>query len=897
MAFTRQQGLVAKAGGLTLASTFVQPIGQPLVIECENASDIDLRGGETALPADDAGGGLCLRHVDDFTLNVRIVDPGDYRFWVRVSSKFNVLQGPAELIVDGVSLGHIYQDVPEARSHHWGWVVSNPFKLSAGQHTIKLDGYTIYYGARVDRIVLTTADAPAISGLGPAATPCALNKGVAESAWIAADGVTRWGELRATTVANGSNIRWFVRQHRFGRWRPLVTTNLAALDPAKPLQFRLEVSPNDRGATPWISDASITFDGSARTLTFQPFDKQFVGTQAGGDYLPVKGGQRQAPPLQYTALPDGGWDIQTENYTVTFLADGNISRLLVGKHDAIVPRLDGTGGTQFNLGRPQLQADGCIVSRGDENSVTWRFTNEAILFDGVRNTDFSAELLFTVPDDVVRVIDARTGRDGSQGNLWEKASPQYFFADGASLKADDEMQYGGGYGARLMKLNPATSTLSLGFYMNCANSWHRRITLHAHPSISDAAHIQVESSPPGFNFLDGTPMQLDFSTSLMYNAQFSGRAELTCTQWYADPPAGNVALKQSVTLDSQARPIRWTFTPPKPGLYLATMRLGDRGGNAAETRAFFTYGMDAVPPPKKPADFEGFWDTTFAKIQELPRTYQVLHSQEYANTILYIIQFSTIDNKPAWAALRVPKKPGKYPAVLMLPPVGNGAPMYGDFPDRVQMGVEVRGLNPTLPDAEAARTAPVKYVTPGTMDAGETRESMWLYYAYCTIARAYDILESLSQVDPQRIYITGASQGGGLTLAAASLRPQNAGAVAIIPGLCRLDWRNSNGGGWGPGVPDGPERERLLQAISYFDNCNLVPRIRSRVAIVVGLLDNHTPPHAAINAYYQLTSTVKEKRLVVNPWLGHSGKAEDNLILSTWMSADDPEHNTYAPLQ
>ena len=89
-----------------------------------------------------------------------------------------------------------------------------------------------------------------------------------------------------------------------------------------------------------------------------------------------------------------------------------------------------------------------------------------------------------------------------------------------------------------------------------------------------------------------------------------------------------------------------------------------------------------------------------------------------------------------------------------------------------------------------------------------------------------------------------------------------------------------------PDAPEGPERERILTDLSYFDDANLVPYIRSRAIIAAGLLDNHTPPHAAINAFAQINGKVREKQLLVNPWVGHNGWPELNPIIPRWMAED-----------
>jgi hypothetical protein len=50
---------------------------------------------------------------------------------------------------------------------------------------------------------------------------------------------------------------------------------------------------------------------------------------------------------------------------------------------------------------------------------------------------------------------------------------------------DDENQYGGGYGARCDKDAFGGPGLTLGFYYNAANAGHKRLVLHARPTVGD----------------------------------------------------------------------------------------------------------------------------------------------------------------------------------------------------------------------------------------------------------------------------------------------------------------------------------------------------------------------------------------------------------------------------
>ena len=883
--FSRLEGVVAKAGGLTLASSIKQQPGAPIAIECEHAAIVSLVGADTAKVLDDAGGHLVVRHAGGLHFEFMAVEEGEYRLGLR-GWKPNGYCGPAGVSLDGQAIGQLTPEC-DASSKGWFWVWSQPFQLNAGAHQIDIGGTTILWGASLDQIVIVspTNDLPRSPAM--VATPCAFTNGFAESDWFPADGVKRWISVNATTISNGCSVHWKVRQSPKDAWLPVADHSLAVLDPGKPIQFRLELEATAGGTTPWVGPASVRFEGTPRTVLLTS-NARFVGTQENGGY--EKGAVTQGASCD--GLPDGGIRVRTENYEITFAPDGNISSLKVGTHDAVTPLVAGKGGAWLYLeggargvpGKPELQADGTIASRGEEACQTWTFKPDQVLVDAVSYSK-NAFLLFAVPTNIVRIINARTGRDASDGSQLEKASPQYFFADGANVLSDDENQYGGGYGVRCDKDAFGASGLTLGFYYNSANAWHKRLVLHAKPTVGDALVIAASATPPEANYRANEDVRLRFPAKLLFGLSFKGTAELIATQLYAGTSPATVTQTQVVTIAEKETQLSWSFKPPKPGLYSAQMRLLDGTNAVRQLGCYFCYGMDTVAPPWKPADFDPFWDDTMKKLAAVPHDVQRTRRADLSKCVDDQVEFKTINGWPAWGILHVPKKPGRYPAVLILPPVGNGMPVGEDADDRVTLGVRVCGWNPSLPDEEAAKRAAVAYA-PLSMQPADTRETHWLYYAYCTIARAYDIVAAMPEVDPKRIYITGVSQGGGLALAAASLRPQNAGALAVVPGLCRIDWRPLNGGGWGPVPADGPRREQQIKDLAYFDACNLVPRIRSRVAICVGLLDDHTPPHAAINAFCRVNESVREKRLLVNPWTGHNSWPELDKIMPQWMAAD-----------
>jgi cephalosporin-C deacetylase len=164
----------------------------------------------------------------------------------------------------------------------------------------------------------------------------------------------------------------------------------------------------------------------------------------------------------------------------------------------------------------------------------------------------------------------------------------------------------------------------------------------------------------------------------------------------------------------------------------------------------------------------------------------------------------------------------------------------------------------------------------GYMTKGIDHSSTYYYrYVYMDCVRALDFLKSRPEVGP--IALTGASQGGGLTLAVAALALDRGVVAAMpdVPFLCHFERAVEV-------FLDGPYQELVqlwkmrpttvpghYRTLSYFDGMNLAPRITCPILMSVALLDRVCPPSTGFAVYNHLTSTEKEMR--VYPYNGHEG--------------------------
>lgn len=124
----------------------------------------------------------------------------------------------------------------------------------------------------------------------------------------------------------------------------------------------------------------------------------------------------------------------------------------------------------------------------------------------------------------------------------------------------------------------------------------------------------------------------------------------------------------------------------------------------------------------------------------------------------------------------------------------------------------------------------------------------------------------------------GGSQGGGLTLACAALEPRINRLAPVYPFLS--DYKRV----WDMDLDQrayaelrdffrrhDPRHERedaIFDKLGYIDVSNLAPRIRGKVLMATGLLDEVCPPSTQYAAYNRIPG---QKEHVLYPDFGHEG--------------------------
>jgi cephalosporin-C deacetylase len=285
----------------------------------------------------------------------------------------------------------------------------------------------------------------------------------------------------------------------------------------------------------------------------------------------------------------------------------------------------------------------------------------------------------------------------------------------------------------------------------------------------------------------------------------------------------------------------------------------------------------------KPADFDSFWDRSLAEMRAVDPKLEFRPAAFQTNFAECVdLFFNGVGSSRIHAKLWKPRGvAGKRPALLVFHGYSGNS---GDWTNLlgyaaegfVVAALDCRGQGGLSEDKGSIRGTTYRgHIIRGLDDAPEKMTFRNIFLDTAQLAR---IVMSLPEVDPERVGCTGGSQGGGLTLACASLEPRIKRAAPVFPFLCdyRRVWEMDQAKDAYQELRDyfrlfDPRHEReeaIFTKLGYIDCQFLAPRIRGEVLMAVGLMDTICPPSSQFAAYNKIVSP---KSLAVYPDFGHEG--------------------------
>ncbi len=350
-------------------------------------------------------------------------------------------------------------------------------------------------------------------------------------------------------------------------------------------------------------------------------------------------------------------------------------------------------------------------------------------------------------------------------------------------------------------------------------------------------------------------------------------------RWQIEDDEGAVLLEASAEASLAARgteKVSCEFTPHVPGFYKVTCTFeresGDEG--ASESRLLGYRPEDMRPSLTRQPDFDAFWAETLAALADVDPQFEMTRKAEGDTETheLYEVKMRSFGNVRVGGWYEKPRARGTFPALLCLPGyTGSMAPTKTSDPIAV-LSFNIRGHGNSQEDVPGE---PGDFWVRGLDD----KEGYFYQGAYADCVRAVDFLVSRPEVDENRIAVTGGSQGGGLSFAAAALDKRISLCAPDIPFLCNWEkyFKASDWPEMEQWIAAEPHRswESVLRTVSYFDTMNMADRITCPVFLGLGLQDPVCPA-ATIFAAYNRLAAPKSYRVYPNAehWVDPSHQAE-----------------------
>ena len=313
---------------------------------------------------------------------------------------------------------------------------------------------------------------------------------------------------------------------------------------------------------------------------------------------------------------------------------------------------------------------------------------------------------------------------------------------------------------------------------------------------------------------------------------------------------GQIAADSTLTID---------FGALEPGFYQVRLRDSVRWNIGIRPD-------DVISTTDAPEDFDSFWSSTLAQLDQIPLEATLAELPEHSNELrtCYEVRYPSFGGALSGGILSVPVAPGKYPVCISY--MGYGAePYYFDpsaNPGRIDFLVSVR-------DQGIFKADQSRWIDRGIA----SRETFYYRGAFADVKRAVDFAASMEKADATRMVAWGESQGGAFTFLAAALDSRIKAIAPSVPFLG--DFPDYAKIVWWPvhevfdeadaqGIP----RQQILDMLRYFDLKNFAGRITCPVYMSFGLQDPTCPPHTNFSIYNNLGS--RDKRFLCVPTCGHA---------------------------
>lgn len=337
----------------------------------------------------------------------------------------------------------------------------------------------------------------------------------------------------------------------------------------------------------------------------------------------------------------------------------------------------------------------------------------------------------------------------------------------------------------------------------------------------------------------------------------------------------NATLLKTVAIDPSRGPVRVEARISEPAMVyfeIAPAAPGEKP--VAAGAAVSPEQLGPVAP--RPADFDAFWATKIAMLQNIPANPVLTPGESGKEGVEFAtLRLDNIGDSHVYGQLARPARAGKFPAVLMMQWAGGPYPLQKSWVvDRAAQGwlaldVEPHDVPCDMPQSFYDELPAI--IRQYHMIYNDDRERCYFLRMFLGDYRALDYLASRPDWDGRILVATGGSMGGMQSFAVAALHPKVTHMIVDVPAgadsNAALHSRHESYPFWDSSNP------KVMQTALYFDPVNFAQRIHARCLVSLGFIDNVSAPTGVWTAF-NLIAGPKEAVPMINAAHNHQSTPE-----------------------
>ena len=319
-------------------------------------------------------------------------------------------------------------------------------------------------------------------------------------------------------------------------------------------------------------------------------------------------------------------------------------------------------------------------------------------------------------------------------------------------------------------------------------------------------------------------------------------------EMYPDVSKKNVTLKDGT--------MKWTGIMKTPGFYRlkVTAHVGGKSYVGMCTAGFSPEQLQ--PATKCPADFDAFWEKVLNEARKNALDPHLTLLPDRCTETVNVYEVSFVNDRPQgriYGILCRPVKPGKYPALLRVPGAGSrpyGGDVWTASQGAVVLEIGIHGIPVTMEQKvyDNLNHGAFEGYWETNLDQPEKN-----YYrrVVAGAVRAVDYIASLPEWNGKDIGVTGASQGGFLSLAVAALDKRITFMAAVHDAMCDYEIAlQQRACGWPHYFYQQKNPDmRKVEGARYYDGINFARRVACPSFFTFGYNDEVVPPSSSWSVY------------------------------------------------